>query len=295
MHLEFQYGTPLPWIELRGDVLSIGLLNKALGATVEHWSLPAGQYASQGDFHLIESGEYVVGAASVCVQPDTLAATTDSLYKQLLGNHPAHAPYRIWHFVPGINQQSEGSIENYRAFCLGRATAFEQHAGEGQHLKMSAASAVGTGGAHLSLVYLAGRPPARHIENPRQTSAYHYPEKYGPRPPAFARATSADFAGRPTLFISGTASIMGSESIGDTVESQLATTLENLTIVAQQTHAPTPGKRHVRVYLRHARDYEYVKGQLEVHYLEKGDDAYYIQADICRWELLVEIEVTIGI
>lgn len=75
----------------------------------------------------------------------------------------------------------------------------------------------------------------------------------------------------------------------------MATTLENLEIVAAQTAAPPTGKRRVRVYLRHADDYNYVKAQLEAHYLNAGDEAYYIQADICRRELLVEIEVTMGI
>ena len=295
MYLEFQYSTTRPWLEKRGDVLSIGLLNRALGASVERWVLPDGHYLKRGDFHLIESSECVVGVASVSIQANTLATTTGSLYEQLLNDHPTQALYRIWHFVPGINQQSGDSIENYRAFCLGRATAFERNAGEGQHLKMSAASAVGTGGGHLGLIYLAGRTPARHIENPRQTPAYRYSQKYGPKPPAFARATCVDFAGRPTLFISGTSSILASESTGDTIVSQLATTLQNLQIVAAQTTVPPTGKRLVRVYLRHVDDYAYVKAQLEAHYLHEGDEAYYIQADICRRELLVEIEVTMGI
>lgn len=295
MYLEFQYGAKAPSIEQHGDALQIGLMNPAYGAFAERWTLPAGHYTKRGDFHFIESDDYLLGAASAKVRPDTLIATTGSLYEQLLSEHPEFSLYRIWHFVPGINEQAEGYLENYRAFCLGRATAFEAHVDDPLHCKIPAASAVGTAGEHLNLVYLAGKPLATHLENPRQTPAYEYPEKYGPKPPSFARATSADYLGHPRLFIAGTASVLASESIGDTIESQLATTLENLQQIASQSPVSNRAKRRVRVYLRHAGDYDYVKAQLDALYLNEGDEAFYIQADICRKELLVEIEATIGL
>lgn len=296
MHLEFQYGAREAGIEAGGGDWRIALTNPACGRPAERWALPAGDYARRGDFHLLESGDYVLGAASVQVRPDTLAATTESLYGQLLGEQAALSIYRTWHFVPGINEQLGGDLENYRAFCLGRANAFQTHvARESLHLKIPAASAVGTRGEYLTLIYLGGRQRGTYLENPRQTPAYEYPLEYGPKPPSFARATAVDYAGRPTLFISGTSSILASESIGDSIESQLATTLENLHIVASQSPIPVGGPRRVRVYLRHAGDYDYVKAQLEAHYLDEGDEAFYIVADICRKELLVEIEATIGI
>lgn len=179
MDFEFLYGAKVPSIQQKGDGLRIGLVNPAFGPAVECWALPDGHYVKRGNFHLIKSGEYVVGAASVSVRPETLAATTDSLYRQLLNDLPPHSLCRIWHFVPNINEASNNRLENYQAFCLGRATAFERCAGEARHLRMPAASAVGTAGEHLGLVFLAAKPLTRHFENPRQTPAYHYPQKYG--------------------------------------------------------------------------------------------------------------------
>lgn len=295
MNLEFQYGARAASIHIGSDALVVALTNPALGAPAEHWALPKGNYKRHGDFHRIESDDYLLGAACVDVSPEALSETTEALYDQLLSEHPGFSLYRIWNFVPMINEQMEGQLENYQAFCLGRSSAFERHAQDALHSKMPAASAVGTQDRHLTLVYLAGQPYGRHLENPRQTPAYRYPEQYGPKPPAFARATSVDYDSRPTLFISGTASVLASASIGDSIESQLTTTLDNLRLIASQGPVAGDGRRRARVYLRHAEDYEYVKEQIKTRYLNEGDEAFYVQADICRRELLVEIEATIGL
>jgi len=295
MNLQFHYGATAPYINTKNNGLQVGVLNPSCAQAIERWSLPAGEYCRRGDFHIIESDAYILGAASIQVCPETLADTTESLYDQLLTNHPEFSLYRIWHFVPKINEIPNGKIENYRAFCKGRSIAFEAHANEALHSKIPAASAVGTIGEHLTLVYFAGKAISTHIENPRQTPAYNYPGKYGPKPPAFARATTVIFDDKPTLFISGTASILASESIGETIENQLATTIENLNGVASNTPNTYIGTRRVRVYLRHVSDFAYVKSHLEADYLSANDEVYYIVADICRKELLVEIEVTIGL
>lgn len=295
MNLEFSYGADSPSVEETDNGLRVAVMNSACTQTSEVWDLPAGQYTERGDFQCIESDNFILAAASIRVTPATLAAKTESLYDLLLTDHPEFSLYRIWHFVPQINEIPDGHMENYRSFCQGRAIAFEAHANEALHSRIPAASAVGTVGEHLTIVYLAGKPRSTHIENPRQTPAYRYPEKYGPKPPAFARATTVTIDGAPTLFISGTASILASESIGTSIENQLETTLENLNILAAKTPAQSTGKRRVRVYLRHAHDFSYVKSQLDAQYLNDCDEAYYIVADICRKELLVEIEVTIGL
>jgi enamine deaminase RidA (YjgF/YER057c/UK114 family) len=294
MSLEFKFGATHPGISNHNGGLSVRLMNPACGQATETWMLGKGIYSRQGDFHLVEAGCYAVGAASLSVNADTLSAATQRLYRQLLDEYPQRSIYRIWHFVPDINETAPGQLENYRSFCHGRCQAFDQYAEDERHTKTPAASAVGTPGDHLTIVYLAGDPPVSHIENPRQTPACRYPAIYGPRPPVFSRATSVKDKNLPTLFISGTASILASETIGDTIEEQLSITLENLAIITAQATEAHPGKRRVRTYLRHAPDYGYVKAELEKRYLSPQDEATYIVADICRKELLVEIEVTIG-
>lgn len=293
MQFEFHYGAKTPFVHFKDDSLCIGVDNAQLGNAVEAWQIPEGSYARRGHFHYIENDDYILGAAAVKVDPETLMTTTLSIYEQLLTARPHMSLYRIWHFVPQINDIPKGFLENYRVFCKGRSIAFDAHASDALRSKIPAASAVGTTGDTLTVVYLAGRERSKHIENPRQTPAYEYPEIYGPKPPAFARATTTTFNGAPILFISGTASILASESIGDTIESQLEVTLENLNIVAERSDTElNTSDRRVRVYLRHAEDFAYVKGALEQQYLSPKDEAIYIVADICRKELLVEIEVT---
>ena len=52
-----------------------------------------------------------------------------------------------------------------------------------------AACALGSpAGSPISIYFLAARQPPKMIENPRQTSAYHYPPKFGRHSPIFSRA-----------------------------------------------------------------------------------------------------------
>ena len=50
------------------------------------------------------------------------------------------------------------------------------------------------------------------LENPRQTSAYEYATRYGPESPKFSRAIALSCGDYATIFISGTASITGSQT-----------------------------------------------------------------------------------
>ena len=88
-----------------------------------------------------------------------------------------------------------------------------------------AATGVGSpAGSPLTVVVAASRVEPVALENPRQTSAYLYPRRYGPRSPAFARAMLLPDCAGATLFISGTASIVGHESQHRGIDAQLKET-----------------------------------------------------------------------
>jgi chorismate lyase/3-hydroxybenzoate synthase len=91
---------------------------------------------------------------------------------------------RVWNYVPHIHERSSG-IERYMAFCKGRSEAFAAHYGDSFPDRLPAASAVGCPGDTLVVHLLASREPGRHLENPRQVSAFRYPERYGPKSPSF--------------------------------------------------------------------------------------------------------------
>jgi len=222
-----------------------------------------------------------------------LRANTRRAYRELLAacrergfEHPA----RIWNYFGDIHGEEDG-LERYQAFCIGRAEALEEL--EIPLGSMPAATAIGTDHPDLFIYLIATRQPATAIENPRQVSAYHYPERYSPKSPGFARATRLDTADGPLLLISGTASIVGHESrhAGD-VAAQTRETLANLQALHEAAGRDLPGPAWLRVYLRDARDRSVVAGILGEHYRDTHPSpvVQWARGDVCREELLVEIE-----
>jgi enamine deaminase RidA (YjgF/YER057c/UK114 family) len=152
-------------------------------------------------------------------------------------------------------------------------------------------------GAPMCIYFLAARRPSKTIENPRQTSAYHYPPQFGRHSPIFSRACI--FGGTPhaNLFISGTASIVGYETLhpGD-AEAQTRETLANIDALLDEANRLCGSRRYsmdllkLKVYVRHAEDLRRIKAVLSKEV--RGSTPLYLQADICRKDLLVEIEAT---
>jgi len=249
---------------------------------------------------LFTSGDLLLGCATeTVVEEGQLALQTQDLYRRILTAARGHHLYRIWNYIPRINALSAG-LENYRAFCQGRSLAFEAEAGAGFPRVLPSASGVGTADGCLSVVFVAGHADPRHVENPEQVPAYRYPLEHGPRPPSFCRATVVPLAGRTLGFISGTAAIKGHHSVapGD-LSAQLDCTLDNLRLISvaagfeENLGADRKLSRHIKVYLRHAEDLKAVQTQLEQTLVKPTDHVTYLQADICRAELTVEIEVTL--
>lgn len=206
--------------------------------------------------------------------------------------------WRIWNYLDDINgeQDVQGGqgLERYRQFNIGRQDAFLDCAG-GATGNVPAACAIGLAGGPLSIAFLAGPTPAVPIENPRQVSAYHYPAEYGPRSPTFSRAALVYPPGQETLFISGTASIVGHRTVHpDDVAGQCRETLANIAAVVAEANrvcrtAPyTLAELDYRIYLRDAAAYPQVAGLLPT--LTGGARSVWLQADICRADLLIEIE-----
>lgn len=226
------------------------------------------------------------------------AIAAEQLYRQLIeqikqSDHPY--PLRLWNFMPGINA-GNGDHERYRRFCIGRGRALE--AAGLSDARMCAATAIGSQRPLMQLVALTGSAPGMTIENPRQVSAWNYPRQYGPRQPAFARATGIELDGlRKGLLVSGTASVVGHETAhpGD-VEAQTleaAVNLEALLENAAQQMQRRPLARFnrdslARVYVRHADHWPYVEHLLRTRWPELR--LVGLQGEICRDDLLVEIE-----
>ena len=204
---------------------------------------------------------------------------------------------RVWNHVPDINGMSHG-LERYRLFNIGRQDAFLANGRNVVGASVPAASALGAAANAPLLVYcIASRQPAAAIENPRQLSAYDYPQDYGPRSPTFSRASLVSFGSQRLLFISGTASIVGHRTLhaGDVAE-QTRETLRNIDAVLQQAQARgaagmTLADLHYKVYVRHAADWPVIRAELQ-RAAGAAVRVIALQADVCRMDLLVEIEAT---
>ena len=198
-----------------------------------------------------------------------------------------------WNYFPRINEYEHG-LERYRQFNIGRKDAFDD-AHRRWSTRAPSACALGTRSGKLIVNFLASNFEPEAIENPRQVSAYDYPSQYGAQSPTFSRATLLTLPHRQALFVSGTASIVGHESVhvGD-VAAQSAETLRNLEAVVEQANLRAPGSGFstqslsIKVFLRHARDREAVEAVLRESLGDRADLAWF-QADICRADLLVEM------
>lgn len=202
--------------------------------------------------------------------------------------------WRVWNYIPAINAESNG-LERYRQFNIGRQDAFIAHCRDAVG-NVPAACALGVADGPLSIAFLAGKLPATPIENPRQVSAYDYPADYGPRSPTFSRAALVYPPDQEILFISGTASIVGHQTVhvGD-LAGQCRESMANIAAVVAEANGKTRGQPYrldqliYRVYVRHAADLAAVQATL-APLLQGAPLVSYVLADVCRADLLVEIE-----
>ena len=137
------------------------------------------------------------------------------------------------------------------------------------------------------------------LENPNQTSAFDYGAIYSPQSPKFARAMGMLLGDSLTIFVSGTAGITDSESrFENDPVGQTELTLDNIEALISGENlrrhgisgfSPKPEDLAVaRVYVKRTDDYEVIR-----HICERrcpNTPMLFMIADVCRPELLVEIE-----
>jgi chorismate lyase/3-hydroxybenzoate synthase len=264
---------------------------------IEVWRSPHTlQPGQHGPVHYLYCDDFLFGSLYIGDQDfDDVADATAHAYQEIhdtLEQAGFPALLRMWNYFPRINEESHG-LERYRSFCLGRHTALDAwHFPEEQ---LPAASAIGTLSEGMVIYFVAGKAPGIQIENPRQVSAFHYPSQYGPRSPSFSRATLMDEWGQ--LYISGTASIVGHKTmhIGD-VRGQLHEIMVNIeTVIDRANHFSSINCKSlsdcqlIRIYLRNPANRDLVTELIKERF---GPDLQYqlVQGDICRSDLLLEIE-----
>lgn len=216
---------------------------------------------------------------------------------RLLGEHGSDSAHphllRIWNYLDAITD-GDGDDERYRQFCVGRANALSiaDHA-------LPAATAIGhrEGDRSLQMYWLSAPQPGLPVENPRQLPAYRYPRCYGPRSPSFARAMLGAEAARLPLLLSGTAAVVGHDSLHpESISAQLRETFCNFDSLLATAARLKPGLAlHfgagslLKVYLRDRETLPEARSLL-ARLLPPDVPRLILEGDICRRELAVEID-----
>ena len=206
--------------------------------------------------------------------------------------------YRQWNYIPGITVLNDGS-QNYQEFNDARSIFYGRDNWTGGY---PAATGIGTsaGGVVVEICAIKGEQCANlPIDNPLQIAAHNYSQQVldgkviellnERTTPKFERARLLG----GTILISGTAAIKGERSnySTDAVE-QAAETMEIMDRLTSKENIPVEnsGSEYdlLRVYVKREKDIPAVHEYMQSHY--PATKKHYLVADVCRPELLIEIE-----
>lgn len=209
---------------------------------------------------------------------------------------------RTWLYIGDINGRANGD-ENYQRINKARNRLFSKHRDTfvREDFNYPASTGIGQQKGLFVMGTLGCRilPPARivSVENQRQVSAYNYPSSESKFPPLFSRAVAVLDKGQAFVMVSGTASITGARSVHlNSVEKQTEQTINNIEEVLETAALTAKGGikglqslKSCIVYIKHEKDYAAVRRICRKR-LPAAAVINYCIADICRQELLVEIE-----
>ena len=290
--IAFRFGSE-PGANDHPAVVDVGLEPVGHNAIYEcWWTTEPVNYRTRGEMRIAECSNYSVLIQDVDETPaGDLASLTEAAYRDVFKalqstRHPRMA--KVWNYLGAINEGA-GDDERYRKFSVGRAAAFAECA----LADSSAPAGTGIGTKRengLTIITLASRHPMLLAENPREISAFQYPRQYGPSSPKFARG-AAVFAGSHALhLLSGTASIVGHESLHPfDVDLQLEETLRNIAALGESLsllHCDCV----YRVYMRQPGNIESIAATIKSTLGVERDRIVFLYGDICRSELLIEID-----
>lgn len=204
---------------------------------------------------------------------------------------PVSSIVRQWNYIERITAFEEGD-QHYQSFNNARAAFYRK----GDWTQgYPAATGIGTDRGGILVDFdaaLLSRADDRimPIDNKLQVAAHRYSEQVlentaeGKETPKFERAKSLMISGKPFVYVSGTAAIRGEASLTDVgIEEQLRITMENIAELTGDTELVL-----LRVYLKNEEDFAVSEALLKE--LVPGLPVSYLRADVCRAELLIEIE-----
>jgi enamine deaminase RidA (YjgF/YER057c/UK114 family) len=215
---------------------------------------------------------------------------------------PVSSVIRQWNYIENILGY-ENDLQNYQEFNNVRSSFYADHFSKNG---FPAATGIGMNQGGIILQFVAiesGEAFSFPLDNPDQRSAHTYSNEvligennFLKTTPKFERARYLELFGKKQVFISGTASICGENTVGiGDAELQTEITIQNIkrlysekVLKAVAGNFCRPQYGHARVYVKNREDFSVVRKVVKKHY---GNlPVVYLVADICREELLVEIE-----
>lgn len=217
---------------------------------------------------------------------------------------------RQWNYIEDLlafEKQAAQSLQRYQIFNEVRSYYFDP-----SYFKngFPAATGIGCQAPNITIDFVAINTPTRFgitpIKSPIQEDAYNYTERVlegdalnqsDKCPPYFERATKVNFLDKNTIFVSGTAAISGEDTIASSdIEEQTQHTIENIKALISKANLEKNGidsESHkifqsVRTYIKNKKDAQ--KVEQIVKQLLPSDNYIFVLADVCRDNLLVEIE-----
>jgi hypothetical protein len=218
-----------------------------------------------------------------------------------------HHIIRQWNYIESIAwvEELDDADQNYQIFNDVRAFYYDQ--GEFRY-GYPAATGIGmdTGGVIIDFIALSesDQVTIKPIVNPGQIDAHRYSNDVlegisaNKCTPKFERAKLVTIGSRNYIYVSGTASILGEKTmhVGD-VEKQTLTTIDNINRLFSRENQEKLGLdfdvtkirfSHLRVYVKHQEDIPKVERICESNL--NCNSTLFLESDVCREDLLVEIE-----
>ncbi len=217
-------------------------------------------------------------------------------------NFPVNSVVRQWNYLENI-LGFDGEAQRYQEFNDVRSkvygTVFEKDG-------YPAATGIGMNRGGVIIEFVAVKSSeviTKPVDNPEQIAAHVYSENVlvGEEcvlktTPKFERARYFQYHDKKMIFISGTASITGEKTVGvgNPVE-QTRVSIKNIqrlysdeVLKGLSKEKLKPRYGHARVYVKNRGDFDAIRRTFKLHYGELP--VVYIIADVCRDDLLVEIE-----
>ncbi len=260
-----------------------------------------------------------VYAAGICAKnPDSsLKSQVEESYKLMDEILTAEALsfsdiVRQWNYVENIvqvDQVENKPVQNYQLLNDTRSVYYAQSDFKNGY---PAATGIGMNYGGILLEFYAVKPLKKvniiPIKNPKQVDAYHYSQEVlvgdsirklqQKATPKFERAKYISLNGHKIVFISGTASIHNEKTIGiNNIEEQTLVTIDNISNLVSGNNIENSVTTEItgtlkysflRIYIKDSSDLAVVKDICSKQF--KDIPISYLIADICRDDLLIEIE-----